>query len=355
MVCNNDNRHIFEMRSRAIFGENQGCPYCSGNKLLVGYNDCWTTRPDIAIWLKNSEDGYSHFCQSHKKVFWICPCCGAEIYKDFHMVSTYGLACPICGDGISYPEKIIISMLNQLKVNYIYDKPRPWSNKKRYDFYLTDYNIIIETHGEQHYKHGFDSISSYKTTKKCRTLEDEQLNDIYKKELALINNVAHYIELDCRKSELDYIKNSILKSELYYLFDLSNVDWIKCELDTRKTLFLDVLNCWNDGVDNTVDIAKLLNLDRHTVQKYLKVAASHNLCNYNPEEGRKNGREKAYSLARKKVICIETQEIFNSIQDVANIFCVAYQTISSVCRGERKTSCGYHWMFYEDYLKQIKE
>lgn len=353
-LCHKHSTHIFEMRPRAIF-DGQGCPYCSGNKLLVGYNDCWTTRPDIAIWLKNSEDGYLHFCQSHQKVFWICPICGTEIYKDFHSVSQHGLACHVCGDGVSYPEKIVISMLRQLKIGYIYNKPRPWSNKKRYDFYLPDYNAIIETHGCQHYEHGFSSVITHKSKRKIRTLEEEQSNDVYKKELALANNIKHYIELDCRESELNYIKTSVLDSVLNNLFDLSKVDWIKCELDTHKTFFADVLHCWNDGIRNSVDIAKMLNLDRHTVQKYLKVATEHNLCDYNSEKGRRNGREKAFALARKKVICVETKQIFNSIQDAADFLGVAHQSIASVCRGERKTCCGHHWMFYDEYLNLINE
>lgn len=350
-LCNKHEMHIFEMRPRAIV-DGQGCPYCSGNKLLVGYNDCWTTNPDIAIMLKNPEDGYAHFCQSHKKVCWICPNCGNEIYKDFHHVSQYGLACPICSDGVSYAEKFVISMLNQLEINFIYNKPQAWSNKKRYDFYLLDYNIIVETHGIQHYAHSFSSFNSDKTKKKVRTLEEEQINDAYKRELAFANNIKSYIELDCKESELIYIKNSIINSELNHLFDLSQVDWIQCELDTRKTFVMDVLHYWNSGVRNSVDIAKLLNLDRHTVQKYLKVAALHSMCDYNPKEGLKNGREKAYILACKKVICIETKQVFNSIQDAADFIGCKHQLISSVCRGERKTAYGYHWMFYDDYLKQ---
>lgn len=353
-LCNKHSTHVFEMRPRAIF-DGQGCPYCSGNKLLVGYNDCWTTRPDIATMLKNPEDGYSHFCKSHEKVFWICPNCRNEIYKDFHSVSQYGLACSVCGDGVSYPEKIVISILNQLKINFIYNKPQPWSNKKRYDFYLLDYNMIIETHGNQHYACGFSSVNSIKTKNKARTLEEEQLNDSYKRELAFTNNIKRYIELDCRESELGYIKNSIINSELSCLFDLSKVDWIQCELDTHKTFFMDVLNCWNNGVRNSVDIAKLLNLDRHTVQKYLKVAASHSMCDYNPEEGLKNGREKACAANCRKVICIDTKQIFDSIKDAAIFAKVTYQGISSACRGKQETSCGYHWAYYDEYLKQIKE
>lgn len=347
--CYKESTHVFEMRPRAII-DKQGCPYCSGNKLLIGYNDCWTTRPDIAIWLKNPEDGYSHFCQSHKNVYWICPNCKTEIYKSFHQVASYGLACHVCGDGISYPEKIVMSILNQLGIDYLYNKSYSWSNKKQYDFYLYNYNTIIETHGEQHYSHGFSCIKSKNKGEKKRTLREEQANDIYKKELALSNGINHYIELDCRKSELHYIKNSVLISELNNLFNLSNIDWIKCESDARKTLYSDILNCWNEGIKNTVDIAQLLNLNRHTVQKYLKIASNYNLCDYDAELALKNGREKAFALARKKVICMETQELFDSIQHVSNILGVSHSCVSSVCRGERKSCGGYHWMFYDDYL-----
>jgi len=50
----------------------KGCPYCSGNKVLVGFNDLWTTHPDTALMLKDPEDGFSVSSGSNRKLDWLC-------------------------------------------------------------------------------------------------------------------------------------------------------------------------------------------------------------------------------------------------------------------------------------------
>ena len=45
-----------------------------------------------------------------------------------------GIAC-MCNN-TSYPEKIIISMLDQLNIKYTKEYKPLWSNNKRYDFYF---------------------------------------------------------------------------------------------------------------------------------------------------------------------------------------------------------------------------
>ena len=51
----------------------------------------------------------------------------------------------------------------------------------------------------------------------------------------------------------------------------------------------------------------------------------------------------------KKVICVETGQIFNSMDD-ANEWCGKKDGVSACCRGEQKTCGGFHWMYYEHYL-----
>lgn len=49
--------------------------------------------------------------------------------------------------------------------------------------------------------------------------------------------------------------------------------------------------------------------------------------------------------ARKKVMCIETNKIYNSITDCANDFNVKHAHISAICRKKRKTAKGYTFEF----------
>lgn len=151
----------------------------------------------------------------------ICPCCGEEkrvCAKD--VIKNQSIGCN-CGRGTSYPEKIFIEMLKQLRVKFI--KEYNSNNflegtNRRYDFYIPSKNLIIEAHGEQHYTE----------VEKWGSLEHTQKNDVYKKEMALDYGIENYIVIDCRKSEVDYIKQNIMISKLSKIFDLTNIDWQLC-------------------------------------------------------------------------------------------------------------------------------
>ena len=51
-----------------------------------------------------------------------------------------------------------------------------------------------------------------------------------------------------------------------------------------------------------------------------------------------------YSQA-KKVICVETGKIFNSVSEADDF--VNGHNVASVCKGQRKTAGGYHWKYYD--------
>lgn len=332
------NNHVFNIRPRAIF-DGQGCPYCAGNKVLKGFNDLWTTHPEIAALLKNENDGYMYSYGSRKSTWWICPTCKNEIFEMFKHVSTYGLKCKSCSSGVSYPEKFLMSLLDQLFVDYVYDKSTEWSCNKRYDFYIQDYDMIIETHGIQHY----ENVN--------RFFEDvayQRKNDFFKRELAVKNGIKIYIELDCRHSEKEYIKQSISQSKLNEIFDLSLVDWDKCDSSAYDKCFNDVLKLWNSGIKNSVDISKILQIDRHTSLKHLKNAARYGLCDYDSNTERKLAMKKMQNGNKKTVVCIDTGQIYESVKEAAAAIGCTNQSLSSCCRGERKTCKGLRWRYQDD-------
>ena len=67
----------------------------------------------------------------------------------------------------------------------------------------------------------------------------------------------------------------------------------------------------------------------------------------NANHGTRNKR--AGEKHRRQVICIETGELFESIIDAERK--TNSQHIGNCCKGKIKTSGGYHWMYYSDYLK----
>lgn len=142
---------------------------------------------------------------SNKRIKVKCPDCGFIREINISQLSTYGFSCPQCSDGISYPNKFVRCVLKQLDIKYIPEFNCDWTNKRRYDQYLIDYNTIIENHGIQHYEVKETSIFA-----SANNFD----NDIYKRNLAIENGISNYIELDCRYSTRDYIKNSIMNSIL---------------------------------------------------------------------------------------------------------------------------------------------
>lgn len=71
------------------------------------------------------------------------------------------------------------------------------------------------------------------------------------------------------------------------------------------------------------------------------------------EETRKKLIKNGYKtgmINAKKVICLETGEIFDTIVSAANKYGVNYSVITRVCEHVRNTGGGQHWLFYDEYL-----
>lgn len=297
-------------------------------RVVKGKNDLWTTHPEIAKLLLNEDDGYTLSKESHKKTDFKCPNCGVVIRnKHVKAVVKYGLKCPNCSDGISYPEKFVSCLLDFLNVAYIRDAAAHWSGDKRYDFYIENMSLIIETHGAQHY-----SLEKAFNKDNAR---DEAFNDAYKRKLALDNGIKNYIELDCRNSDFNYIKNSILNSKLASMFDFDNVDWNQVGQNSLKSKVLEVCDVYNSGIKSTIKIANMLNLHVTTVRDYLGRCADVGLCDYSPDR-------------HKQIICVDTGEIYPSLQAV-NDAGFNMSQVSECCHGTAKTCGGYNWCLYDEY------
>ena len=252
-----------------------GCPYCADKALLIGYNDLWTARPDIAKLLKNPEDGYKYTKASHAKVDFVCPECGKIVAKRINDVYNKRFSCPRCSDGISYPNKFARCFLEQLPIeNYDYEYQPNWAKPYFYDNYFMYNNIeyVIEMDGGFHYfERGL--------TKK--SLLDVKNVDKIKTELAMQHGIK-MIRIECLESKCDYIRNNILTSELNDIFDLSNIDWKMCDQIAQKSLVKQTCDIYMSGVKDLQDISKILHIARSTVGNYLKAGVEFGWCDYDP-------------------------------------------------------------------------
>lgn len=321
------------------------------------------THPHIIQYLKNKQDGDNYTHGSNKYIECICPNCKYEKLVMISNLCKKGFYCPICSDGISYAEKFIIYLLQQLNIKYIYQltkKDFKWCDKYRYDFYLIDYNTIIETHGSQHYDTPF-------LHKNAKTIQETQQNDIDKKILALNNNIKEdcYIVIDARKRNKQWMINSIKQSMLSQLFNLDDINWNEIDAKSNHSILADVCRFYeiNKPIE-TKDIAKIFHINVSTIVRYLNVGNKNKLCTYDGTQERIKAGQKGNEIVKKllsKPVNVYKNEQFiksyssakelykQSLTDYGIQFC--YSSICEVCRGVTKQHHGYVFKYKQEDIK----
>ena len=270
--------------------QGSGCPYCTNQKILIGFNDMWTTNPNLAKLLDNIEDGYKYTQKSHKRLDWKCPDCG-EIIKNKKIsdINRNGLSCSKCSDGKSYPNKFMFNVLDQLKnlktiENFETEKTFDWF---RYEFKGKLRKGFLDFYFEVNHKkygiemdgsfHGKDNKMSGQTKEESKYIDDEKDRLCQEYDIKVIR-------IDCEKSELEHIINNILQSELPNLlnFNESDIDWLQCNKFALSSLVKTVCEIWNSGIKNTKEISNITKISQGVVITYLKQGDKINLCNYDP-------------------------------------------------------------------------
>lgn len=271
------NGHIFTNTPAGVLHSHGGCPYCKGRKILIGYNDMWTTRPNIAAMLTNPEDGYKYTAGSNKKTWFNCPDCGVPSLKIINNVATHNFGCQHCSDNISYPNKFSRALLDQLPIDsYDCEYQPEWAKPYYYDnhFLYNGVEYFLEMDGHLHY-----NAQTFSRT----TLEKIQETDRIKNELALRHNVC-IIRINCEKSDVEYIKTNILNSGLSNVFDLSNIDWQLCDKKAQKNILKEACELYMSKLYTLVDIGKMLHVHPTTVSHYLQKGSRFGWCDYIPQK-----------------------------------------------------------------------
>lgn len=323
------------------------CPYCSGHRVLIGFNDLWTTHPELAKYLVNSNDGYKYSKGSNVKLYWECENCGELIYQSPNKMTTKKSFCNNCNNIRSYGEKFISSLLDQLCEVYTKEKKIDWSDNKIYDFYLQEYNCIIETHGKQHYSNSdFSGLGG-------RTYIEEQENDKYKKELALKNGIKEYVIIDSRNSNLNWIKNNILKSILPTIlnFNKKDIDWNECHKSSLTNITKNICETYSSGETNIKKLAEMFNYSYNSIISKLKQGSELGWCNYNSDDRKRerdqnNGKRVIETMSRpviKMDLNDNDLEEYPSLNEAKRITGISH--IWDCIVGRRKTAGGYKWRY----------
>ena len=322
----------------------KGCPVCSNKIIVCGINDIPTTHPWIVkYFIKGESEARKYTYGSGAKIPMKCPDCGYEKVVRINSLTYQKFGCPRCDDGISMPNKIMFNLLSDSGIEFKNEYSPEWANGKRYDFYVEKYNTIIEMNGQQHYIKTFNNKPLYK----------EIENDKYKESIAIKNGIKKYIQIDCRKSDFDFIEDSILNSDLCEVLNIKTVDWPVILEKSIKSKIVDVCEMWNSGT-RMEDIMNKLKLSKSSVCRYLNVGNKLNMCNYC---GKSEIAKAAIYVHGKPLEVLKngiSQGIFQSTQQASEYILknfnvtVKRSSISRVCRGERKSHKGFTFKYIDE-------
>ena len=292
-----------------------GCAVCSGIKIKKGTNDIATVRPDLVDYFVHIEDAHTNGRASGKRVLMKCPDCGNTKNHAIKNLVSNGLACK-CGNGNSYPSRFVESILAQNNLNYTREHSSVWSKNKKYDFFIEEYNAIIEVHGGQHYFQ----------TSRGRSLEQEIENDKLKKAIAKENGIKNYIVIDCRKSDMEWIKNSVLNSELMKIIE--KIDWEKCHKDALGSEAKKICTLWEKDELSIKEIMEITKFSDTTIRKYLKIGNEIGWCKYTPLCRVKSDKSKKIHF---------NGLIYDSITELSRDTNIVHATLSRYLSNKRKT------------------
>ena len=332
--------HIFYATPHNIL--NRGtCPVCSGKKIVTGYNDLWSVRPDVAKLLQDPNDGYVNGIGSHKKTNFICPDCGVVSKKTISKVVQRGLSCDMCSDGISNPNKVLRYLLTNSYVDNIdFEFSPTWLRPKKYDGYFEKNGICYVVEMDGGIGHGNYSI-------KTRSQDVDGLKrDVEKDILAIAHNIE-VIRIDCNYTDVgsrdEYIRSNLLNSKLNSLLNLQSIDWKDCKIFCMKSFMREAANMYNNG-QCISDIASLLHVNRSTVRHWLKEAKSVCLCDYKPEESNKRKKQTLPSNATQVAQFTLDGVFINTYTSVAEAQRKnKVSNISACINGKQKSAGGYLW------------
>ncbi|HCL4447248.1 TPA: hypothetical protein N2D16_002853 [Clostridium botulinum] len=281
-----------------------GCSCCNSKISVLGINTIWDTDRWMCDLGVSEEDAKTHTKSSGAKIVVTCPDCkNKKNIKIDYIYKKHSIGCS-CGDGQSYPFKLMFNIFKQLNLKFKTEYSPNWckfifKNKLRqgrYDFYfeLNNEKCIVEMDGK--IGHGYNNTLTKLTAKESKFIDD-------KKDRLATEHDIEVIRINCYKSDLEYIKNNILNSKLAEVCDFDEIDWLKAEDFALNNLVKKACEIKRDNPDmTTTEIGEIIKLDKQTILKYLKKGSKiWDWIDYNPKEERKKNVKKVGKLNGKEV------------------------------------------------------
>lgn len=339
---------------------NVGCNICKGNgvKIILGVNSIWDTHKYLVDDFGLDEFfAKTHTYGTGKKGNFKCKECGRINMQTPNDVRiNKSIACN-CGDGYSFISKYIFKLLEQLGVSFKTEVKYDWNiytnpltntiSKSSIDFviYKDNREIPLEADGEFHRKDNRMNGQTKKMSEDIDKIRDENCLKYLNEETIRISNYGN-------------IKENILNSRLAKEFDLSKIDWLKCEEFALGNLVKEVCDYWNNKEEweTTRNVGDKFQISLFAIREYLKKGTKLGWCNYDPEIEAYKSNSRPKESKRKPVEVFKDNVsigVFKSITEVSRLVGISFGIdlkiggISRVCRGERKQYKGFNFKFAE--------
>jgi hypothetical protein len=134
----------------------RGCPYCCNKKSLKGFNDITTTNPELLDEWYDDRLPTDFTFGSDAKIKWKCSKCQHIWITQVKTRTICKNGCPKCNQ--SHGERLVGQILDKYNIKYEKQQTFDKCKYKRclpFDFYLEQYNVLIEFQGIHHYKNRY--------------------------------------------------------------------------------------------------------------------------------------------------------------------------------------------------------
>lgn len=329
------------------------CPVCSGSRVVVGINDIATTDPWMVPFFADEQLSREYSHGSKAMPIFHCPDCGRIRKKPLQICTLYrtrSIGC-VCGDGYSYPNKFMFSILEQLQkqkkiVEFVNEYNDDWTKNKKFDFLVSlipdGKRIIIEMDGKL--GHGYNSIDENIPPEKAKEI------DAWKDAQARIKNIPVF-RVDARKSRIEYLQDNITQT-ISSIIDLSDVRWDEADKFAISNLTKEVCSYYEAHKPITTDqLGKVFHIAQTTALSYIQRGENYGWCTYDWDfyYERKYARtRKGHEIREKRIV--EICEYYKRNKpilaiDVARHFGIYTSTVLSYLRDGEKLG-------YEPYDKK---
>ena len=281
------------------------------NRKICPENSLWSNK-NIRKFIIDVEEAKRLAPYHNKPIRVLCPECKTEKKITPNALSTKeDIACKNCPSYLSFPEKVFYQYL--LLRDLYYDRHVTLNDFNREFDFIDKFGNIYEVNGEQHYKQS-KSTAWENAYKKSKTSDKEKIEYCNRKNINLTF-------IDCRKSNFNYIINSI-QNTLEDRLEEKEIEVIKYNVAQMDKNISAMLDKYKEGC---------------TVKELS--------TRYSIKEGSVYSLLKKYGIKRKpvcrKIKCINTGELFNTIAKASDTYNIDSSSISKACRG-RQIYAGKH-------------